>query len=217
MGAGLLGLNVAQQSMSVPNKRALAVGYATVLSPGITSWTAPASGRYKFYGWSGGGGGDGSSNGGASGSYFEVTKYLQRDQAVACAVGRGEWVARDAEETELTFSDGQVVTAGPPSAWNVPGVATGGDVNLNGSPGGEAVVSGAGAAGLGSGGGAGGLGSASVGGGGGAPANLPMRGAPGGQSAGLAGGSPGGGARGDDGGGGKPPGGSGLLIVVRLR
>lgn len=191
--------------------------YTTVLTSGTNSFSPPTTGRYKFYGWAGGRGGNGAGDGGASGSYFEISKALSVGQTVMCSVGRGGWTSRPAEATTVTFPDGTTATAAAPANVNDQALATGGDVNLSGSRGGLASTGQAGGAGGGNSGGAGGPGAFLIGGGAGSPANAPMRGAPGGfYSSSLAGGCPGGGGAGDDGGGGTPPGGAGLIIVVRV-
>lgn len=168
------------------------------------SFTPPVSGKWKFVGW-----GPGASTGGfggASGGYVEVTRQLTTNQAVAIVAG---FVGTD---TTITLPDGTVATAGKGASSG--GTATGGDVNLNGSAGGNAV---AGSPGLGTGGGAGGAAPNNLGGGAGAPANLPYRGGEGASDAGA--GSDRGGSVGSGGCGvstGLSSGGPGLVLAVLL-
>lgn len=217
MRTGFIKTLRAAQAMEVRKRSAGGSAFVATISPGVTSWTAPAPGLYKFCGWGGGGGGDASSNGGSSGAYFEITKRLVTGQVATCSVGRGQWASRAAEDTTLTLPGTPVATAGGSSGTATGGVASGGDINLNGSPGGSNVGGFPGGSGLGTGGGVGGAsGGGGIGGGAGSPANFPLVGAKGGGPSGQAGGAPGGGAVGDDGGGGKPPGGSGLIIILKV-
>lgn len=150
------------------------------------SFSPPVAGLWKFVGWGAGGG-----NGGASGSYFEITKYLRTTDVVAIVTG-----VTGVSNTTVTFPDGAVATAGRADPSTTPGTATGGDVNLAGS---APEVSG-----LGTGGG-----TAVAGQGAGAPANLPYRGGSGSTGQGLA---PGGG-----GGAGAFAGGSSAVIASLVR
>jgi hypothetical protein len=139
--------------------------------PGTLSFTPPVSGYWKFVGWGGGGNGTSGTIAGGSGAYVEITKFLTTSSVVTIVTGtyRGD--------TTFTFSDGTVATAGgAPGGAGAAGIASGGDINLNGSAG----VSGAGTgnAGLGTGGGPGGA--SGTRGGSGSPANLPYRGCTGG-------------------------------------
>lgn len=214
MRPGLMGLPRAQ-GMGVPRKGG-GVGYAANLSKGATAFVAPSSGRFKFHAWGGGWGGDGAS-GGASGSYLEITRNLAKGQVVAVTVGVAGSLSTSPGDTTLTFPNGSVATAAAGASRSTGGVATGGDVNLNGSA--PGTGGGSGANGSGTGGGLGGTGDgASINGGAGAPGVLPMSGGRGGGGGvGVqAGASPGGGGRSNDGGGGTPPGGSGLVIVVKV-
>ena len=161
--------------------------------PGSYTFTPTVSGRWKFVLC--GGGGYVSPDGGGSGAYAEITKFLTTGQTVALVTGRGANTDAAGTDSTATFPDGTVVTAGAASG-NTGGVATGGDVNLDGSDGGLDIDSSAGGNGLGTGGGAGGPGTGVniYGGGAGAPANLPFRGGAGGSGQNVATGrSPGGG------------------------
>lgn len=171
--------------------------------PGSYTFTAPRSGDWKFVLWGAGGQGSATPAGGGSGAYVEVTRKLVAGQSVALVVGG----PNDANNTSATFPGGVVVTAArgaDASSGGAGGVATGGDVRLNGSAGGTG--GGSGGAGSGTGGGA----SGGANGGGGAPGVVPFRGGFGGSAVNTVVGSPGGG--GANGGG---YGGSGLLIVMQ--
>lgn len=199
------------QAMSIP-RRGDVMAYAAVFPVGSFTFTAAASGVYKFYLWGGGDGGDGTGGGGASGSYAEKTVRLMLGASLSGTVGRGGGSEGAPGNTTLTLVDGSVVVAPAPSGRTTPVAGSGGDINLTGSiPGGTAGTNGG--SGQGTGGGAGGLGDGSTaGGGGGAPANLPMRGGKGGNHSGSQRGrTPGGGGCGYP----LREGGDGLVIVVR--
>jgi hypothetical protein len=170
-------------------------------SAGVTyTWSPPQSGRWKFVGW-------GPGDRGASGAYFEVTRFLRATDSVTIQVGRTA-----SSDTVLTLPGGLVATAGRASS-NTAGVASGGDVNLNGTDG-PSIAGASGGAGLGTGGGSGGLGDGSTyAGGSGAPANLPFRGANGGDNN-LT--SPGPGAGAGQPSAGTIYGGNGYVLAVRL-
>lgn len=167
----------------------------------------PKAGYWKFVLWGAGGDGSVVTAGGASGAYVEVTKFLTLAQTVTLVVGE---FALNYVDTTATFPDGSIASAGRASVVTG-GIATGGDVNLNGSPGTAGSTSSNGATGAGTGGGPGGLHSAAADGGAGAPAMLPYRGGHG-QMAGTN--SVGHGA--GNGQGGTLPG-PGLAIAVYMR
>ena len=146
--------------------------YSFPTTPSTYSFLVPRAGYWKFVGWGAGGKGNAGVSGGASGAYFESTRFLPRGAAVSVAVPT-------TGDTVITFPDGKVVTAGA-ATFGVAGAAFGGDLNLAGTAG---MASGGspGAAGQGTGGGGGGAG-AGASGGAGAPANLPYRGGAGGGS-----------------------------------
>lgn len=177
--------------------------------PGSYTFTPTVSGWWKFVAWGGGEGGSGVTGGG-SGGYCEITKFLTTGQTVAVVVGKGFDASSSATSSTATFPDGTVATAGAASGATG-GTASGGDVNLNGSAGGNG---GAGAAGLGTGGGAAGTGS---GGGAGAPANLPFRGGDGASTTVRQARSPGAGAAINPGGDNRNNGGDGLIIAFLAR
>lgn len=149
----------------------------------------PITGHWKFILWGPGGTYDTGSTAGASGAYVEITKFLIPTTPVTITV-------RSTADTTVTFVDGTAATAGKASLA-VAGIASGGDVNLNGTAG---VASGthSGNPGLGTGGGAGGA-AAPGSGGAGAPAMLPYRGGVGGSSTfgGVAAGASEGGTQGE--------------------
>jgi hypothetical protein len=140
---------------------------------GTWSFVPPQTGYWKFVLRGCGGAGSSGSGAGASGAYCEVTRYLTTAQSVAIVVGTAF-----GPDTTATFPDGKVVTAGRASLA-VAGVASGGDVNINGTPGvGTGNLNGN--PGGGTGGGLGGVAGVGAGSGGaGAPANLPFHGASG--------------------------------------
>lgn len=176
-------LSPAAQAIAAAGSQAQ--GYVTQFTPGSYSFTPTKAGYWKFVGWGPGGGSTGA-NPAASGAYFEKTVFLSITQTVAIVVADG---AALNGPTTLTFPNGLVVSATSGQEGNNPGVATGGDVNLNGSN--------PGSAGLGTGGGA----APTAGGtGAGAPAMLPFRG--------------GRGPNGLDGSDGKTPGGGAQLAAL---
>lgn len=141
----------------------LDVGRAELFTAGsYPAWAPPKSGFWKFVAW-GAGGGSTSAAAGASGAYVEKTVLLIVTNRIAIVVGVGS-SGNASTATTIALPGVIDVTAGAGEQGNNPGLASGGDVNLNGSnpP----------SAGSGTGGGAAGA----SGGGAGAPANLPFRG-----------------------------------------
>lgn len=180
-------MGMAAQGMDGRKKGLL--GYVFQYTPGSYTFIAPQAGYWKFVLW---GSSDGL-GGQASGGYCERTVFLGVQQSVAFVCGAGGSGGAGNPST-ATFPDGRVVSAGAGST--VGGVATGGDVNLDGSV--------PGVAGQGTGGGAANSGA-------GAPANLPFRGGAG-ISGGLAGRTPGGGS-----GSVSAQGADGMIIAVFVR
>lgn len=173
-------------------------GYAAQYTPGSYTFIPPVSGYYKFIQW---GAGDGSNPGGASGAYAEKTAFLTPALSVPMVVGLGN-AGAPGGDTTVNLPVTGLVTAGGGNGIT-PGVASGGDLNLNGSTSGNP--------GLGSGGGPVG----SVGGNpAGAPGVLPFRGGGGATGPTLAGISPGGGG---SAGASAWPGGMGQIIVFFVR
>jgi hypothetical protein len=174
--------------------------YTASYGPGTFTWTAPLPGFYRFVQWGCGGR--------ASAAHAQTVVHLNTGDRVSLVVAEG--VSTD---TVVTFPSGRVVTAGSAvlSLGETPGVATGGDLNLNGSVSGT-PSGGNGVAGLGDNGGLGGTGNgATSGGGGGAPGYGGFRGGDGGSTAGdQIGRAPGGGST-------TPfsAGGVGLVIIAR--
>lgn len=181
------GLSIAAQAIAAAGTQQQ--GYVTQYLPGSYTFQPPKSGLYQFIMWGAGGPGDGVNPGG-SGSYCEKAFFLTRANGVPIVVGS------NGNNTTVTLPNGQVVTAGG-GATNAAGVASGGDVNLNGSL--------PGVNGLGTGGG---IANASAGGA--APANLPFRGARSQLNDGIA---PGGGGQSFNG----APGGDGLVLALFVR
>jgi hypothetical protein len=139
---------------------------------GSYTFTPPRAGYWKIVLW--GGGAQGSSSfGGASGAYVEKTVLLSPATPVALVIGGS------GSDSTAALPNG-IITAGGASG-NVPGAASGGDVNLDGALGGT-TSTGSGADGSGSGGGPGGTATAGRAGAG-APANLPYHGGRGGIGA----------------------------------
>lgn len=172
----------------------------------VYAFAIPRTGLWKFVAWGAGGGS--STPASSSGAYVEVSRFLAADAVVTITVGAGTHNAAGfASIIDLSAVGGPVATAGGGLANAVgPGTASGGDVNLNGSP--------PGTPGLGTGGGFGGVNT-----GGGAPANLPYRGGDGanpGATVGLPGGTPGGGGFWRAGAAQPGQGGSGLVIATLL-
>jgi hypothetical protein len=105
------------------------VPYEASYPAGVHNWVSPASAYYRFVLW-GGGGVDGTNGG--SGALAIAVRRVARGQIVALNVADG---GAPSDDTTATFPDGRVITAG--SAVNtVAGVASGGDVNINGVAGG---------------------------------------------------------------------------------
>lgn len=177
--------------------------YVHAFGPGATNWRCPLTGNYKFVFK-----GDGALNhfdgsttyGGGSGAHAEITRFLAAGQLV---------VISSAATKTTTFDDGHVMSAGGAGVAPIAGVASGGDLNLNGSLGG----SGNGAAGLGPGGGTGGLGNGSSGGGAGGPGTLDFPGGNGGDGTTTSGSWPSAGGSGN--GSGNGSGASGMALVYR--
>lgn len=188
--------------------KAPATTYNRVFLPGSYTWTAPDSGYYRIAQWGTGNYGS-APNGGPSGAHAQTVVPITGGQAVAIAVSSGNMASPG--DTTVTLPDGRVVTTTSAST-TVPGTATGGDINLNGSAGGVGV-SGAGTAGLGTAGGVGGPGDATtMGGGAGAPGYGYYPGGNGADgSTGFPGQTPGAGGR-----SGASLGGHGLVIIERV-
>lgn len=188
-------------------------------APGSYTFTAPVTGYWRFVLWGSGGVATTGGQGGASGSYVELTRFLRAQQTVSLVV-------RDSASTSATtatFLDGTVASAGSANTTtagtaSITGRAELGDVTLSGSLGGASGGANAGAAGLGTGGGAGGAGGSGDPGGAGAPANLPFTGGAGGAGGVTAiathGRSPGGGGGASVSG---SSGGDGLALALLVR
>lgn len=173
-------------------------GFAAQYTPGSYTFVAPLPGYYKFILW---GAGDGSNPGGGSGAYSEKTAFLTPALSVPIVVGIGT-AAAVGGDTTVSLPGAAIVTAGGGNGATG-GVASGGDLNLNGSASGNP--------GQGSGGGAVGT----VGGNpAGAPGVLPFRGGGGATGPTLAGISPGGGG---SAGASAWPGGMGMVIVLFVK
>lgn len=170
---------------------------------GAHIFEAPATGRYMFTLW--GGGAVGGGTGGGSGAFAQKTRRLRRGETVSIVVGAS------AGASTATFIDGSVVTAGAGTGTGG-GLATGGDLNLNGSSGGTSGNAGDG--GGGTAGGAGGANQGADGGGAGAPGQGLYKGGRGGSQASAPASAPGGGGAGGTGVLTAP--GSGLCIVERV-
>lgn len=172
-------------------RRPSRVGYARIYRPGSHTFTAPYTGRWKFVLHGAGGDWDGGTGavGGASGAYAERTIAMQALQTAAIVVG----AARSGTDTSVTLAGSLPVVAGA-AVTTTPGIASGGDINISGSSGGNNAT---GTAGGGAGGGAGGTASGSGhGGGGGAPGSAEFPGGSGQNAANpqTTGVTPGGGA-----------------------
>jgi hypothetical protein len=191
---GLVGQNMAGRRSVQPG-----IAYVFANAAAAVTFVPPVAGNWKFVGWGQGGAGSNGTQGGASGAYFEITKYITAATPVAVSVIQNG-------NTTVAFSDGTSATA----AQNG-GNATGGDVNLSGTVG-TLDSAGAGGSGLGTGGGLGGAANATSAGGSGAPANLPFTGGHGGYYVGATYFPPGIGAGGAESNG--QPGGPGQVIAM---
>jgi hypothetical protein len=184
------------------------LGYCRVYQPGTYTFTAPYTGQWKFV--LHGAGGDwtnlGTGQASASGAYVEKTIPLNAGQTVGITVGAGG----SGTNTTAVAAGYPTMSAGAANSFTV-GVASGGDVNLDGSLGGTSGAV-AGVNGLGAGGGSGGTAGGGWGGGGGAPGSAEFPGGKGqdGGNTATTGISPGGGRAGTAGG----PGGDGRAVVL---
>jgi hypothetical protein len=150
------------ERQGMDGRRKLFRPYTANFPPGSHTWTSPRTAYYRFTQWGPGGSGGGGAPG-ASGALTQNVVLVPRGQTVAIAPSDAVGV-----DSTITFANGKIATAGS-GVSNTPGVASGGDLNLNGSVGG--------AAGLGTNGGAG---DGGANGGGGAPGQGPYKGAAGG-------------------------------------
>jgi hypothetical protein len=153
-----------------------------------TNWSPPRAGHWKFVLWAEGAGcASADTLGGGSGAYAEKTVFLSPSQSVVVTLASGFGIGGyNGGTSTIAFPDGSLLrcTGGTRGGAPAGGTATGGDVNLNGSP--------SNTVGAGTGGGAKPSGGATTGGG--APANQPYRGGDAGSSVALQGSTPGGGA-----------------------
>jgi hypothetical protein len=206
------------QSMGGP--KVTSIEAPSYCASGTYTFTAPATGYYKFVLWGGGGGGynGGSGAGGSSGAYAEFTRLMTWGERATVVVGVPGPLSTPGGDSSVTFADGKVVTAGGGGGGGTSttvGVASGGDVNINGSA--PGLVGGAGNAGGGTAGGAGGSAIASSFAGGGAPGNTPYKGGVGGTYQTIAPGIGGGGYGNSVDGSRSSPGGSGAVLVQCTR
>lgn len=177
------GLSIAGQAIAAAGTQTQ--GYVETFVPAVSTsksynWSPPRAGYWKFVLWGAGDGSNGAGVQGASGAYAEKTLFLSPKDVVAILVGIGKGGV--GADTTVTPPSGLVITAGGGNG-STGGVASGGDVNLNGSA--------PGSNGLGTGGGLSGDPTTA-----GAPAMLPHRGGNGAFNAGtgpFCGGTPGGG------------------------
>lgn len=178
--------------------------YGASYPAGTPTWICPKSGWYRFVQW-GAGGVTGGTVSGGSGAHTQTVAHINKGQTVAIVVPAG------GSDCTVTLPNGRVITAGTAAAATG-GVASGGDININGSNG-TAGGGGNGVAGGGDNGGPGGLGNGTTNSGGaGAPGSGGYRGGEGGSATGGAGaGTPGAGGNQTSSGGQ----GSGFVIIVR--
>lgn len=103
---------------------------------GVGSWVVPTSGSYLFALHGNGGGGLGSLPGGPGGLAIKTVN-LRAGQIVSYVVG-GQTAGGSGNDCTVTFPDGSVMKVTPGGqasvspAPGVGGVATGGDINING-------------------------------------------------------------------------------------
>lgn len=166
------------QGLSGRKQQAVRREPSTYPNPGTYTFVPTVEGYWKFVAWGHGGSGGGSgTHSGGSGAYVEITRYLTLAQTVTIVLPE----SATSSDTTVTMPDGTIAIAARANG-QAGGVASGGDVNLNGSNG-VSTGNNNGNAGVGTGGGAGGVGIVGPGSGGaGAPANLPYRGGDGGNS-----------------------------------
>ena len=170
---------------SLTGRKAVPVlAYAAVYSAGSYTFVAPVSGVFKFIACGSGSGGNGFDRGGSSGAYVEKTRRLAVGEAVGIVVAKAVNLGANSagNDTIFVFSDGLVVVAGGGAAISgtgLGGVASNGDVNINGSASSPSFTSGNPGSGLGGGPG-GGTDGSTISGGSGAPGVAPFFGGAGG-------------------------------------
>lgn len=98
---------------------------------GSFTWICPVSGWWLFTNW-GSGGNSGGGSPGASGAFTQTLVYLARGEPVAIFNGNPS----SGLSSTFTFPTGRIVAAGA-AISNTPGGASGGDINIDGSPGGS--------------------------------------------------------------------------------
>lgn len=111
------------------------LGVLMQYSPGSYTFRPTKAGFWRFVAW--GAGGDaspGTGTGGGGGGLSIKTVFLTPAQTVSIVVG--DWISNNgASSTVITFPDGSAMTIAPagPGGTSAGGVATGGDVNVNGA------------------------------------------------------------------------------------
>jgi hypothetical protein len=116
------------------NKPNTGTPYFTALSPGQTSWTAPASRWYRLTAI-GGGGMAAVSNGGGGGGAAQKLVYIPKGTTLVIAVGQGGANIDAGTATTVTLPDGTVLTGGGGAygTTGAGGTASGGDINVTGN------------------------------------------------------------------------------------
>lgn len=204
-------------------QRKLPPTYVASYTQGTFTWTAPATGTFRFVLL--GAGASGSSTGpwgGGSGAFYQAERSIAKGRTASIVVGVGgagnNGAGTDGAATVVTLPGGEVLTAGggvtvASTAGGTATANTPADIVYAGSAGGTGAA--AGTNGLG---GNGGTGGGSTNGGGGAPGYGTHRGGDG-QGAGSsnpASGGPGGGGT-TTSGNISTPGGAGLVLIYRVK
>lgn len=128
---GLLGFR--SQNMDGRSGSRVPSAYFTALNPRDTSWTCPATGYYTFTLRGGGARGSTAGGQGASAAAAQYTALIFFGQVVLCAIGGGgpAQASGAGQDSTITMPSGKVITAGGGNDAT-PGVASGGDTNVDG-------------------------------------------------------------------------------------
>jgi hypothetical protein len=132
-------------AQGVDGRRKVFQPYTVSYPQGSFTWTCPLTGWYRFVNWGAGGGSGGI---GASGAHTQTVVRMAKGQTVAVVVS-----AVGGANSSFIFPSGRVALA-TSGLVNTPGTASGGDINLNGSPAGFNGLGDSGGTGTANGGGA---------------------------------------------------------------
>lgn len=142
MRPGLKGFSSPAAAMNPPRKAASPAAvssYVRTYSAGSYDWRCPKTGTYRFVLWGSGGGGDnaGPNEGGGGGAHVQKTARVRAGQLVPVVVGGPSLPDDSGAATTVALPSGLVSAGGGEKgnagAGGAGGIATGGDVNVNGS------------------------------------------------------------------------------------